>query len=139
MFADTPVVSVAVLWSGIVDDIEEVQNLIGNSLFKSSNWTLHLKEEAEHVARMHNSQATDAVQKPNDRYFEEATETVWRQTDNSSLMEGLYIKVENDGKVQNRIKLVRPDFISAIVDSGSHWADRNIVCNRIRPDVNLWR
>ncbi|CAM3430857.1 hypothetical protein KIPE111705_08255 [Kibdelosporangium persicum] len=44
-------------------------------------------------------------------------------------MEGLYIKVEQHGQVTERYKWVRPTFLTAVLDSGSHWADRPIVPN----------
>jgi hypothetical protein len=36
------------------------------------------------------------------------------QTDPSALMEGLYIKVEEEGIVQSRYKYVRSDFLNTI-------------------------
>lgn len=51
-------------------------------------------------------------------------------------MEGLYIKVEQDGVVLERYKWVRASFLTEILDSGSHWADRPIVPNRLAdPEV----
>ena len=46
------------------------------------------------------------------------------ETDASGLMEGLYIKVEEDGVVRERYKFVRRDFLQTVIDSGSHWMER---------------
>jgi hypothetical protein len=46
-------------------------------------------------------------------------------------MEGLYLKVEEEGRVVERYKWVRPEFLQAILDSGQHWADRPIEPNRL--------
>ena len=119
MFTDTPIVSVAALWNNIVDDVDDVQNLIGNSLFKSADWHKNIVEEA--------------LQSKLDIH------DVLQDTDESTLMEGLYIKVEEDNKVSDRIKLIRPNFIRFIEDSGTHWMNRAPLYNRLRPGANLWR
>lgn len=46
-------------------------------------------------------------------------------------MEGLYLKVEEQGRVVERYKWVRPEFLQAILDSGEHWADRPIEPNQL--------
>ncbi|MGN0298453.1 MAG: RNA ligase family protein [Lachnospiraceae bacterium] len=53
------------------------------------------------------------------------------ETDSSIMMEGLYIKVEEDGYVKNRLKYVRASFAQAVDNSGSHWIDRPIVPNKL--------
>ncbi|GAA0262184.1 hypothetical protein GCM10009527_067720 [Actinomadura nitritigenes] len=51
-------------------------------------------------------------------------------------MEGLYIKVEEDGETVDRYKWVRPGFLTAILDSGTHWQERPIVANGLAdPEV----
>jgi hypothetical protein len=54
-------------------------------------------------------------------------------------MEGVYLKREEDGCVTGRYKYVRPDFLQAVADSGSHWADRPIEPNRLADGVDLFR
>ena len=44
-------------------------------------------------------------------------------------MEGLYIKAEESNKVAERFKYVRADFLTTVLDSGSHWLRRPIVPN----------
>ncbi len=59
-------------------------------------------------------------------------EQVLDETDQTGLMEGLYIKVEEDGIVTERYKWVRADFLQTALSSGSHWLDRPIIPNGIK-------
>ncbi|MDR0312279.1 MAG: hypothetical protein LBI14_01640, partial [Treponema sp.] len=54
-----------------------------------------------------------------------------RQSDNSDLAEGLYIKIEKDGKVIDRCKFVREEFTEQIQSSDGHWLDRPIIPNML--------
>ena len=58
-------------------------------------------------------------------------ERIRRESDPSDLMEGLYLKVEEEGQVKARYKYVRADFLTAVVDSGTHWLRRPIVPNMV--------
>lgn len=46
-------------------------------------------------------------------------------------MEGIYLKVERGDEVIGRLKWVRPTFLTAVLDSGTHWLDRPIVVNQL--------
>src|SRR3972149_5947453 len=46
MFSDTPIVSAAVVWNGILDEIETIHTLTGHSIFKTSNWRTTLERLA---------------------------------------------------------------------------------------------
>jgi len=59
------------------------------------------------------------------------------QADPTDLAEGLYLKVEDAGRVVARYKLVRRSFSSFVLDSGSHWLERPILPNRLREGVDL--
>ena len=54
-----------------------------------------------------------------------------RETDPSMLAEGLYIKVEEDGVVKERLKYVRATFLQCMLSSQSHWQSRPIVPNQL--------
>src|SRR5258708_10010310 len=56
----------------------------------------------------------------------------------TELMEGLYLKREEEGGGVGRYKYVGPDFLQAVVDSDSHWLDRPIELNRLRDGVDLF-
>ena len=60
-----------------------------------------------------------------------------RQTDLSGVMEGLYLKVEEDGVVTERYKFVRSEFLQ-IVTADGHWQDRPLVPNRLRDGAELF-
>ena len=46
-------------------------------------------------------------------------------------MEGLYIKIEEDGEVKRRLKYVRGGFRQCIEESQTHWLNRPIIPNQI--------
>ena len=54
-----------------------------------------------------------------------------RETELSGLMEGLYIKVEENGQVVDRMKFVRAAFLQCVDFSESHWIDRPIIPNQL--------
>jgi hypothetical protein len=49
--------------------------------------------------------------------------------DLSGEMEGIYGKIEEDGRVVARFKWIRADFVRAIIEGGVHWRDRRPVAN----------
>jgi RNA ligase len=109
LLAGLPIASVPVLWEGVLTDPDEVISLVGPSRFKSPDWRDRLEEQA----RARNLDP----------------ERVRRETDPTDLMEGLYVKVEEEGSVKARYKYVRADFLSAVLDSGTHWLRRPIIPN----------
>jgi hypothetical protein len=113
-----PVVSVAVLWEGRPNKLADITGLVGPSLFKSPDWRDRLVEAAT-AAGVAPAQAL-------------------AETDRHDAMEGLYVKIEDDEQVVERLKWVRGTFLSALVDSGSHWLDRPIVVNRLRDGASLY-
>ncbi|MFC9974680.1 RNA ligase family protein [Spirillospora sp. NPDC127200] len=104
-----PVVSVPVLHEGPVRNLAELTALVGPSTCRTDRWREALREAA--VAG-----GADPDQ-------------VAAETDDDEEMEGLYIKVEEDGRTVGRYKWVRPSFLTAILDSGTHWQERPIVAN----------
>ena len=56
-----------------------------------------------------------------------------KHTDMSPLMEGLYVKWEEDGEVKGRYKFVRESFTNSILEQETHWHDRPIVENGLLP------
>lgn len=121
LFLDTPsrgsitrkiaVCSVPVLAGGIFDSEKEVLKYLGNSRFISGRHMEVLREyclENGHDAELRCG-----------------------ETDPTGLMEGLYIKVEEDGYVKSRLKYVRASFSQTVDTSGTHWIDRPIVPNKL--------
>ena len=111
-----PVESVKVLADGKFYKESDVLKYLGNSNFISE----------KHLDNL--SQACDVLSIDKEKCLKE--------TDNSRLMEGLYIKVEENGVVVERVKYVRYSFLQTVVESGTHWLDRPIVPNKLNNDIN---
>lgn len=54
-----------------------------------------------------------------------------------SLMEGIYLRTEADGKVTGRAKFVRPEFVEKIKQS-THWQQQAMVPNQLADDADIW-
>ncbi|MCI0488485.1 MAG: RNA ligase family protein [Blastocatellia bacterium] len=118
LLSGLPVVSVPVLWSGEARSLKEVRSLVGRSLFKGPRWQERLEEVC--LAR------------------KQDPARVRSETDPSDSMEGLYIKVEEEGRVVGRYKYIRASFLSAVLDSGSHWLDRTILPNQLIDGADMF-
>jgi hypothetical protein len=118
MLAGLPVVSVKVLKDGVFRTLDELTGLVGPSYFIQGDQIAALRE----LCAQQHLDADRAV----------------AESDTSGLMEGLYIKVEEDGCVSERYKSVRGDFLTKILESDTHWLSRPIIPNQLRPDVNLF-
>ncbi len=117
LLAGLPLVSVPVLHEGEIASPAALKRLIAPSLYKSPGWRERLAVAAE--AGGHQGAYVD------------------KQTDASDFAEGLYIKVEEEGRVAGRFKYVRHDFLTAVLDSASHWQSRPILPNQLAPGVRL--
>jgi predicted kinase len=119
VLADSPVVSVPVLYEGIAPRrLEDLLAMIRPSLAKSATWRDSLRDTALR-------QGLDP-------------ERVARETEGSDLSEGLYIKVESGRETVDRLKWVRSDFLQTILKSDSHWITRPVVPNQLTPGVDLF-
>lgn len=111
LLAGVPAQSVPVLWSGRLEDPATLPRLVGPSRYKTPGWRATLAE----AARRHGLDP----------------KVVAAQTDGSDDMEGLYVKVEERGEVLARYKWIRPTFLTSVLDSGGHWADRPTLPNQL--------
>lgn len=118
LLGKSPLVPVPVLWQGHATSLEELVDRVDTSLYKSARW----RERLQQVI------ADKGLDPERQR----------DQTDPSDHSEGLYIKVEEDGRVVDRLKYVRASFLTSVVDSGSHWLDRPIVPNQLAADVDIF-
>jgi hypothetical protein len=118
MLAGAPVGSAPILWQGEAPSLDRLRALIIRSQFKTENWRERLREQA--AARGQNVQRVE------------------RQTDDSDLAEGLYIKVEEAGRVVFRCKWIRASFLQAVEASGDHWMERPILPNALREGCRLF-
>lgn len=115
LLKDLPISSCKVLATGKFKSLNDVLKYLGKSNYKTENHIEILRQTC-----------LDLNLDPN---------TVLKETDNSNLMEGLYIKVEENGVVIDRMKYVRRSFCQALEESNSHWIDRPIVPNKINKDL----
>ena len=58
-------------------------------------------------------------------------ERACNETELSGKMEGLYIKVEENGRVVDRMKFVRAAFLQCVDFSEKHWIDKPIIPNQL--------
>jgi len=111
MLTGLPVVSVPVLGEGVFQDRDTLLSLLGQSRFVTGNQRENLMSAAE---KLHLD-----------------VERACRDTELSGLMEGLYIKIEENGQVTERLKFVRAAFLQCVDFSETHWIDRPIIPNQL--------
>ena len=115
LLKDLPVCSVPVLATGIFSSTEGILKFLGDSNYISVHHIEHLRADAEKLG-------LDA-------------DRVCRETDSSRTMEGIYIKVEENGEVVDRMKYVRTSFLQTVEESQAHWLDRPIIPNKITKTI----
>jgi hypothetical protein len=91
--------------------LEQITGLVGRSKYISTEWEKNLQLKCI----MSGASFAKAIE----------------ETETSGLMEGLYIKQEDDLKVINRYKYVRYDFLQKILNSGTHLRDRVPISNMV--------
>lgn len=97
------------------ESLSEITQYIGKTTFQSEEWQNKLKSKCAMMGAQFDK--------------------VFKETDASGLMEGLYIKHEDDFQVLNRYKFVRYEFLQTILDSGSHLIDRLPIYNSLTGDA----
>ena len=117
LLAPLPVVSAPVIAKREFKSLEELKSLVGPSAFIRPGHIDRLRRWCEA-----NGSCGDA----DDRCAE---------TDPATTMEGLYVKVEENGQVVERMKFVRQSFLQAIATPEAHWLNRPIVPNGLRYPV----
>ena len=111
MLEGSCVCSVPVLAEGEFSSMEQVLSYLKNSLYKTENCHDNLVATLESLGLDVDSNLA--------------------QTDESNLMEGLYLKVEEDGIVADRMKFVRYGFVQTDTSSTTRWIDRTIIPNKL--------
>jgi hypothetical protein len=106
-----PLVSVPVLADGRATSLASIIAHVGPSTCRTTGWRAGLAAAA----------AAAGVD----------PERAAAETDRDDAMEGVYLKVERGDEVIGRLKWVRPTFLTAVLDSGTHWLDRPIVVNQL--------
>lgn len=111
MLDGLPVVSVPVLGEGEFASRDELLGLLGPSKYITEGQRERLCEVASELGL--------------------DPQACCDESELSGLAEGLYIKVEEDGRVVDRLKFVRSEFKQSMDLSGSHWHDRPIIPNQL--------
>ena len=106
-----PICSIPVLNCGTFDKIDDVLKCLGESKYKSSN---HIKNLTETITALGLN-----------------LDEILKETDTSNLMEGLYIKVEENGMVIDRIKYVRYSFTQTDTGNSTDWINKPIIQNKV--------
>lgn len=109
---------VPVLFEGKIKSLHELRALIGQSHFIKGDHLDELREKSRELGL------------DEDR--------VIRETEPNNYMEGLYIKVEKDGMVEERYKFVRAQFLSSVLESENHWLQRPVVPNQLIEGTDLF-
>jgi len=118
LLAGLPVESVHVLWMGTLSRTIHLADFIRPSSFISPNHAESLR-----AACLKSNQDFERVQS---------------ETDMTGLMEGLYIKVEEDSRVIERYKLVRDSFVNKIIEGDEHHLNRQVFPNQLREGVHIF-
>ena len=116
LLASLPVCHVPVLASGVFRNISDILQYLGDSCYITPDHIEHLREDASRLG-------LDA-------------DRICRETDASCTMEGIYIKVEENGEVADRMKYVRASFLQTVETPQTAWLDRAIVPNRITASLD---
>lgn len=111
--------SVPVVFEGKMNGLDNLKKLIVDSTAIVGDHRAELRMLAEEVG-------LDADQ-------------VLGETQQDRTMEGLYIKVEEDGQVLERYKFVRWEFLQTMISSESHWMDRPLIPNQLATGVNIFQ
>jgi hypothetical protein len=118
LLAGLPLPPVKVLHAGALQRVEQLESLMGPSHFIRGDHLDDLRRKAD-------LQGLNA-------------ERVIRETDRSHHMEGLYIKVEEQGTVVERYKFIRADFLTSVLEADGHWLNRPIVANDLVNGIDLF-
>ncbi len=118
LLSGLPLVSVPVLFAGTLQSYKQLTGLLGNSHYIRSG----------HLERFRLSCEEKGLD----------IERSIAQTDPTIIMEGLYIKVEEEAIVTARYKYVRASFLTTVLQSDGHWLNRPIIPNQLRPEVDLF-
>ncbi len=116
MLEGFPVVSVPVLGCGTFSSKEELLKLLGTSAYVTGNQRQNLWDAAAALNL--------------------DPEKACAETELSGMMEGLYIKVEEGGRVADRMKFVRAAFLQCVDFSEKHWIDKPIIPNQLAVPVD---
>ena len=109
--ATVDISSVRILENRLFKNMVDIQRCVGLSAFISENAYSNLEKQLVEK----NIKGTDVLLELN----------------KDRIMEGLYIKHEEDGIVKDRYKFVRGGFVQTILSAGEHWQKRPTIPNKV--------
>lgn len=115
MLKGSPIISVPVLAQGVYKNLNDIIKNLGRSNYITDDHITNLTNEAIKCG-----------------YDPEKAKA---ETDSTTTMEGLYIKVEENGIVVDRMKYVRYSFLQTVTESNTHWIDRTIIPNKLAINI----
>jgi hypothetical protein len=108
---------VPVIAAGKLSASYQLTQLVGKSAYQTSSWKEKLLSKCAMLGTN--------------------PDIVMKETDQSGLMEGLYVKHEDDNQVVGRYKYVRYEFLQSILNSGTHLIDRYPIYNNLKEEPQL--
>ena len=112
--------SVKVIEAKIYQSLEEIISKLNISSFISENAYKILQDEMK------------------SKGYPEHEQIRLLKLNEARLMEGIYLKWEEDGVTKGRFKYVRPGFTQSIIESEEHWKDRPIIYNKLINGKSLY-
>lgn len=113
-----PIMPAPLVHQGPVKSVDHLHSMIRRTPYKSAAWRDALAEAAARSGSR--------------------PDMVARQTEDSDLAEGLYLKAETADRVLDRFKFVRADFSQAIQAADGHWLDRPILPNLLADGIDIF-
>lgn len=101
--------------------------VLGEGKYKRKDDVLKLLKQSNYITESHLDVLKAVCEKQGLDY-----EKQLERTDPSTTMEGLYIKVEENGQVVFRVKFVRRGFVQIQTGSDSNWHNQPIVPNQLK-------
>lgn len=117
-----PIASVPVLYEGPARTLEHMKSFIGPSVFRTSPEVADWRDDLRHACGLVGDDYEKRLPK----------------MDASDLIEGIYIKVERDGRTVDRMKWVRHGFMQTILDADEHWQSRFPVPNLLDRETDVF-
>jgi RNA ligase len=117
-----PICSVPVLYQGVASTLNHMKSLIGPSAFRTP---LDIEDWRHSLCRACALVGDD---------FEKRLSKM----DVSDLIEGIYVKVEQNGRTVDRLKWVRSGFMQTIQGADEHWQSRFPVPNLLETQTDIF-
>jgi hypothetical protein len=118
MLSGSSIVSAPVIFEGELSDMKQLTSLIERSAYITDGHLLELREKAIALGL--------------------DPEVILDETDKTCLVEGLYIKLEERGRVTGRLKYVRAGYTQARAISDGDWSNRKIIENGLADGLDFF-